>query len=151
MFHPSIVKAVAPSAEASRTRRGNLDPQACVVAWPSVAWHAGVQAKGFNPKPNPKAPREPHAGVVRTRCVGCWYLVQCGNVRPIAGPLRIALAKLTTLWAHLGTVMASEANIFLCQWHTLWRQRSASWQTGRGKVDGRPFGGAPLESLCRGI
>ena len=28
--------------------------QACVVAWPGVAWHGGVQAEGSNPKPKPK-------------------------------------------------------------------------------------------------
>ena len=57
MFDPSIAKAAAASPlwphgpeEATRIL------QACVVAWPGVAWHGGILAEGPNPKPKPTPP-----------------------------------------------------------------------------------------------
>ena len=55
MFHPSIAKAaVAPPLWPCRPEEATRILQACVVAWPGVAWHGGVLAEGSNQKPKPK-------------------------------------------------------------------------------------------------
>ena len=44
--------------------------QACVVAWPGVAWHGGVLAEGSNPKPKTKPPCKSYGLVQATAGVG---------------------------------------------------------------------------------
>ena len=58
MFHLSIAKAaVAPPLRPHGTEEATKILQACVVAWPSVAWHGGVLAKGSRPNLTPPPPQ----------------------------------------------------------------------------------------------
>ena len=62
MFHPSIAKAaVAPPLWPCGPEEATRILQACVVAWPGVAWHGGVLAEGSNPKPNQPPPLPTHS------------------------------------------------------------------------------------------
>ena len=59
MFHPSIAKAaVAPPLWRHGPEEATKILQACVVAWPSVAWHGGVLAEGSRPNSTPPPPRK---------------------------------------------------------------------------------------------
>ena len=54
MFHLSIAKAaVAPPLWPRGPEEATMILQACVVAWPGVAWHGGVLAEGSSPYPMP--------------------------------------------------------------------------------------------------
>ena len=57
MFHSSIAKAaVAPPLRPRGPEEATRILQACVVAWPGVAWHGGVLAEGSSPYPYPYPP-----------------------------------------------------------------------------------------------